>query len=195
MQLVTACKFEFTELIDRKINGLRAAFLVNAACLSTPPAYSLTPVGRIPPFLLVYLSIHCSNTTTKFASIVGRWDYGHPWGIKNSSYSSTRYYLFIVQKPGQGSTTTTAISNTSAGSLGTPSKRRGWDRWAVSKTTSPIQKRKCSVFTPTSERSAAASHLQSRWWQLLRIVWSHHEWGRWHPTRVTRWVLLMCSTS
>ena len=44
----------------------------------------------------------CSNATTKFASIVGRWGYWHPWGIKNVCYSSTRYYLFIVQNPRQG---------------------------------------------------------------------------------------------
>ena len=54
MQLVTICKFEFTELIDSKKNGLIAAFLVNAACLSRPSTYSLTTIGRTPPFLLVY---------------------------------------------------------------------------------------------------------------------------------------------
>jgi len=52
------------------------------------------------------------------------------------------------KNPGQGSATTTGISNAPAGSLDTPSKRRGWDRWAVSKMTSPIQKGKQPVFTP-----------------------------------------------
>ena len=77
---------------------------------------------------------------------------------QNGSYSSARYYLFIVQKPGQATTTTGIMWNikcsswfsrytfqtTRLGSLG------------YSKTISPIQKGKRSVFTP-SERAAVAS--------------------------------------
>ena len=51
----------------------------------------------------------------------------------------------------------TAVSNAPSGSHGTPSKRRGWDRWGGSGAMSTAPKTKRPALTPTSGTSQSTS--------------------------------------